>query len=476
MPTNPTSGSLTGATADMTSRAAGRIRVRRALTLMAMTVAVPGSAQLVAGNPRVGRVALRVFAGVVVIGLGFGALALFGRSELITVFTSLWWLGLLRYGLILLAVGWAYLLVDAWRIADPLGLRQRHRLAMTVVNGLVCFSVTGALLFTSHLVAVQRDFIASVFSGQSTSGAVDGRFNVLLLGGDAGPTRVGIRPDSITVASIDEQTGRAVLLGLPRNLADVPFPDGTTMDQQFPDGFGCEGCYLNGVNTWANDHGDLFPNVKDPGIRATTQAVEEITGLSIQYYALIDLRGFQDLVDAVGGVDIRVGERIPIGGVGGPITGWIPPGRQHLNGYRTLWYARSRATSDDYSRMARQKCVMNAMLAQLDPTTVVTNFGAIAKAGKQIISTSVPASELDTFVSLAMKTKTLPVSSVSFVPPKIDTGDPDWALIRTMTADALDKSEAKDDGTTSTSGPKKKHRGANAGARNNNSANLDNTC
>ena len=80
--------------------------------------------------------------------------------------------------------------------------------------------------------------------------------------------------------------------------------------------------------------------------------------------------------------------------------------------------------------MARQKCVMNAMLQQLDPKKVLTNFGDIAKAGKQIISTSIPASELDTFINLSLKTKNLPVSSVSFVPPAINTGDPDWDKIR----------------------------------------------
>jgi LCP family protein required for cell wall assembly len=216
------------------------------------------------------------------------------------------------------------------------------------------------------------------------------------------------------------------------------------MSTRFPNGFDCDGCYLNGVNTWAEDHAELFPGVENPGIEATTQAVEEITGLAINYYALIDLRGFRDLVDATGGVDIAVGERIPIGGVGGPVTGWIEPGRQHLDGYETLWYARSRATSNDYSRMARQKCVMSAMLHQLDPQTVVTNFGAIAKAGKQVISTSVPASELATFVDLAVKAKSMPVSSVSFVPPKVDTSDPDWQLIRTMVSDAMDRSEGKD--------------------------------
>ncbi len=426
------------------SAAAGRVRFRRALTLMALTVMAPGSAQVAAGNARVGRIAMRCAVAALVFVVTLVVVGLITPQTLIGVFTDLWFLTALRIGLVAGAIGWAFLIVDAWRIAEPLGLPQGQRLLMTGLNGVLCFGLSGGLLFASHLVAVQKDFIATVFGAQAVSAPEHGRYNVLLLGGDAGPGRSGVRPDSLTVASIDEETGRTVLLGLPRNMADVPFPADSVMNDQFPHGFDCDGCYLNGVNTWAADHTDLFPGVKGPGIEATTQAVEEITGLTVNYYALIDLRGFRDLVDATGGVDIAVGERIPIGGVGGPITGWIEPGRQHLDGFETLWYARSRATSDDYSRMARQKCVMNAMLHQLDPKTVVRNFGSIAKAGKQVISTSIPSSELATFVDLTLKAKAMPVSSVSFVPPKINTGDPDWELIRSMASDALDKSEAKD--------------------------------
>jgi polyisoprenyl-teichoic acid--peptidoglycan teichoic acid transferase len=153
-----------------------------------------------------------------------------------------------------------------------------------------------------------------------------------------------------------------------------------------------------------------------------------------------------------------VNERIPIGGVGAPISGWIEPGRRHLDGFQTLWFSRSRATSDDYSRMARQKCVMNAMLHQLNPTRVLTNFGAIAKAGKQIISTSIPASELDMFVNLSLKTRNLPVATVSFVPPKINTGDPDFPLIRSMVTKAIAASQAKDDGDKPAAAAKHKKR------------------
>ena len=99
------------------ARAARRIQLRRALTLLAMTLVAPGSAQLAAGNRRVGLIALRCYAVVLVGGLGLLALVLFWRSEVISLFTSLTFLWLLRFGLIALSLGWAYLIIDAWRIA-----------------------------------------------------------------------------------------------------------------------------------------------------------------------------------------------------------------------------------------------------------------------------------------------------------------------------------------------------------------------
>lgn len=426
---------------------AERVRVRRAVTLLVMTVVAPGSAQLVAGDKRVGRAALRAAALGVVFVLTMLGLALFARGTMITLMTRVWFLTALRFALIVYAVGWALLLIDAWRIASPLSLARRQRLFMTVMNGVVCFSVTGALLFASHFVAVQKDFIGTVFGGDTVSHAKQGRYNVLLLGGDAGPTRVGLRPDSLTVASIDAQTGRTVLFALPRNLDDVPFPRGTVMHRQFPQGFNChEECFLNAVNTWATEHKDLFPpSVDNPGLTATRQAVEQITGLKINYTVLVDLEGFQQLVHALGGITITVQHPVPIGGpTMDHVTGWIKPGRQHLNGYQTLWFSRSRANSNDYARMARQKCVMNAMLHQLNPRTVLTRFGQIADAGKHVLSTTIPSSEVDTFIKLALKARKLPVTTVSFVPPVIDTGDANWAKIRRMVKTAIAQSEAKD--------------------------------
>jgi LCP family protein required for cell wall assembly len=411
-----------------------------------MTLVAPGSAQLAAGNKRVGRIVLRLWVAALGCTGLLAALALRSRARLLELGTSLWFLGLLRVVLVVAAIGFAYLIIDAWRISEPMRLSRGQRLVMTGLNGITCFALTGALLLASHYVAVQRSFIQHVFAGQQVVAAKSGRFNVLLLGGDAGADRWGLRPDSITVASIDERTGRTVLFGLPRNLQNVPFPPGSVMHRRFPHGFGCSGCYLNGIYTWASGHRQLFPGIKDPGVYATKQAVEATTGLPINYYVLIDMRGFRDLVDAVGGVTVNVTERLPIGGVGGPITGHIPPGRRHLDGYQALWFARSRATSDDYSRMARQKCVMNAMLHQLSPQQVLTHFSRIAKAGQQVLSTSIPASEVGRFVTLAAKARSHPIRSVSFVPPTINGYDPDFGLIRQMVRSAVRRAEEADAG------------------------------
>ncbi len=437
---------------------AARVRFRRAVTLLLMTLVLPGSAQLVTGNRKVGRIALRVcvallgtLAVVVLLGMVWHGLIYFLAS-------NTFMLGLLRLVLCAVAVGWALLFFDAWRLGQPLELMQKQRLAVVGLNSVLAFSVAGSLLFGAHMVAVQRTFIATMFGDGQATDATHGRYNVLLLGGDSGADRWGLRPDSLSVASIDQETGRAILFGLPRNMMNFPFAEGSVMAEQFPDGYDCEGCELNSLATWAADNKGLFKGYDNPGVEATIEGVEGITGLKINYYAMVNLQGFRSLVQAVGGLKLNVRDRIPIGGVGGPVTGYIEPGVQKLNGFETLWFARSRESADDYSRMARQKCVMNAMLQQLSPRTVITKFQKIAEASTELITTDLPASELGRFAELAMKARSMPVSTVSFVPPAINTGAPDIEKIHRMVEKAIDRSEARDDGSAEASAPAKAHK------------------
>ncbi|MBB6628988.1 LCP family protein [Nocardioides sp. KIGAM211] len=432
---------------------AARVRFRRAMALMAMTLVLPGSAQLVAGNRRVGLIALRIWFALVVAVVTTGVIGLAWHELVFKLATETLLLGLLRFALMLLAIGWAGLFVDAWRIGQPLTLAMGHRRAAVGVNGVLCLSVAGSLLFGAHLVGVQRDLMLTMFGNGAASGSHDGRYNVLLVGGDSGAGRWGLRPDSMTIASIDEETGKTVLIGLPRNMTNFPFVKGSVMHQQFPDGFDAD--YLNGVSTWAQDNTELFPKSDTPGMDATIMAIEGITGLKINYWAMVNLQGFKDLVDAVGGVTLTVRSPIPVGGLGSDVTGYIQPGTRKLNGHDTLWYARAREGSDDYSRMARQKCVMNAMLQQISPQVAVRNFEKIAQASSAMISTDIPAGEVDRFLSLALKAKSQKVATLSLVPPMINTADPDIKLIKRKVTEAIDRSEG-----TAKAAPAKKKKSA----------------
>lgn len=440
--------SVLGGSYDRLEDSSARIQFRRGLTLMAMTLVMPGSAQLVAGNKRIGHIAIRVWLGFLAAGAGLLLIALTSRQTLLSLtLESSTPLTIGRWVLILGAIAWVSLMIDAWRLGRPLEMRRNHRLWMTGLNGVLCFATAAVMFFAAHMVSTANSSIGTVFASGTTSDPTHGRYNVLLLGGDSGPDRSGVRPDSLTVASIDKDTGRAVLIGLPRNLEDVPFLPGSVMDKEFPNGFNCDGCYLNAVNTWANDNAAKFGE-KSPGMDATMDAAEAITGLKINYYAMVNMKGFSKLIDAVGGVEMNVRERTAIGGIGSPVRGYIEAGEQKLTGDQALWYSRSRVQNNDFSRMGRQKCVMNAMVQQLSPKKVLLNVNKIAKSSKDLLTTSIPRQDLDVFADLALKAKSQKISSVSLVPPVIYTGNPDYPKVRRMISKAIDKAEGKSESSS----------------------------
>ena len=274
------------------------------------------------------------------------------------------------------------------RLAARAAARARARTSgsrSSASTALLCLSVAGALLFGAHLVGVQREFIVTMFGDGEATGAHDGRYNVLLLGGDSGAGRWGLRPDS--------HHGRQHRRRDRPDRADRPAPQHGELPVRrgLGDGRAVPGrLRLRRLLPQRRQHLGRRPHRAvhglraTPGVDATVEAVEGITGLEINYYAMVNLKGFQDLVDAVGGVTLNV--RAPDPGRAGSAatsTGYIEPGTRKLDGYETLWFARAREGSDDYSRMARQKCVMNAMLQQISPQTALRNFENIAKASRR---------------------------------------------------------------------------------------------
>lgn len=418
---------------------AQRVHSRRSFGFVLMSALLPGSVQTFAGNRAVGKLATRVYGAVaillVIVVLGL----LLARGFTVGILLTPWVAATLRVVLWVLFVGWVLLLIDSWRLAKPLRLERRSRLWLAGVTLVLALAVGFATSVAANaLVAVGN--VGTVFSGGGDGQIKSGRYNILLLGADASESREGLRPDSINVASIDAQTGQTVLFGLPRNLQKVKFPRTSPLADEYPDGYVCAdgACMLNGIWTLGEEHADLYPD-QDAGLMATKEAVSETLGLELNYYALVDMAGFQQLVDAMGGIRLDIGKPIPIGGVSTKISGYIEPGKDVLlDGYHALWFARSRAESSDYERMVRQKCVMSAMVKQLDPMTVATKFVELSEAGKDIMRTDVSTDKVAELSELALKAKDRKIASVNFTPPLIVAADPDFDLIRERVRQAIE--------------------------------------
>ena len=169
-------------------------------------------------------------------------------------------------------------------------------------------------------------------------------------------------------------------------------------------------------------------------------------GIQIPYYVFLDMKGFADLVDALGGVDVTVEQRLPEGG--GPhyegqpaeewASGWIEAGAQHMDGDTAQWFARSRYTTSDWDRMKRQRQLQEAILKQFTPTNVLTHFNQVASAGADLVRTDLPQSLLPYFAELALKAKEQPVTTIELTPEGgVDDLDPDFAYVQQLVQQAL---------------------------------------
>jgi LCP family protein required for cell wall assembly len=255
------------------------------------------------------------------------------------------------------------------------------------------------------------------------------------------------------IASIDTRTGDTVLIGIPRNLERVPIPKDNPLIKIWPNGYDCgDKCLINALWVEAEDHKELFVGDPNPGLTTIRGVLEEVLGIRIDYTVIADLAGFRQLVDAMGGVEINVVEDIAIYGPppNYPITSWIRAGRQTLDGYHALWYARSRVYSkgSDFDRMKRQRCVVNAFLKQANPGNLLRRYPEIAGAVKENVSTDIPVGALSDWADLVLKVQKASVRSLALTPDNISVVRPDFAAIRRMVADALTAPTSTPTGTT----------------------------
>ncbi|MEU7742843.1 LCP family protein [Nonomuraea sp. NPDC049158] len=416
-----------------------------------LSAIVPGVAHLRAGRRRTGLILLGAYVMLLLAGLAFwltrnndNLAQLVGADMQMTVIVIA----------AVLALAWFAVIVLSYVALGPNRLHQQGQIVSGIVVGVLCVSVMAPFAFIANTVLTFRDASQKIFIplAQSTDPSIapikkndpwngKNRVNFLLIGGDAAGDRTGVRTDSMTIASVDIATGKTVLFSLPRNLQHVHFPTTSPLRKQFPNGFMAElpnGGLLNEVWQYATENPQIMGG-KNRGPRALMDAIGYTLNLKIDYYAMMNMYGFADLVDAIGGLKIRVERDIKWGGHFGT-AGTIKAGYKKLTGEQALWYGRSRVDSDDFSRMARQRCVIGAFAQQATPDKILLNFGKIAEATKRLAQTNIPQELLEPLVALALKVKSAKITSLQFVPPEFLSGRPDWLKIRRAAKKAIDDS------------------------------------
>jgi polyisoprenyl-teichoic acid--peptidoglycan teichoic acid transferase len=418
-----------------------RERRGRPLVAALLSCLVPGVGQLYLGHRRRGTAMLVVTVLCMAVAVGLWSeptavsrMLLQPRALLALLVADA---GLLVFRVV--AVVDAYLLARRDGGPQPVsaGWRRGAAAGLVVVLGLTAAPHAA----TAYYDLQAHDLLTSVFTGddslwhgragerqENANGmgtAIPGRVTVLLLGGDAGPGRTGLRTDTMMVASLEVASGKLSLFGLPRNLVRVPLPDGPAADH-----FGECRCFprlLNELYAFAEDERpDLFPNSRRPGIAAVAGAAEELLGLPIDHYALVDLLGFVDVVDALGGVTInnRKPLHIEVDRLGrpGPHPAFeLQPGRHRLDGFSALAYSRSRKTTSDYDRMQRQRCVIGSLARQTDPAELIAAFPRLVKVLKRSVATDIPANRLPSLLQAAGG-QPVKVATVGFTPPGYNVG------------------------------------------------------
>ncbi len=424
-----------------------------------LSALVPGLGQARLGASRRGALIALPFLGLLV--AGAAALLLDPKAALDTLLSS----GVLVVVLVVVIVLSVYHLaaiVDAFRLGNRLAATQDPPVARRRVLGtpLLLVALAGVIGFygvieylgvrayqASEAIFVKPDTGFQIpeasFSARPspTSGVVptgpvtappppsptpvpvpaweaDGRLNLLLIGSDAGPGRWMARTDTMIMLSIDVGSGRAALFGVPRNIVNVPLPPESAAAFKggvFPQ-------FLNALYVYAMQNPSKFPGGDARGFRAVTGAVQELVGVPLDGAIVINLNGFVDLVDAVGGlwVDIPYNlrdDKYPLPDGTGYITINILAGCRKLSGEVALEYARSRHMDSDYGRMQRQQRVLVAVARQLDPIALLPRVPELLDIAQENLFTTIPMDQIANLAVVAARVDTHDIQTIQFSPP-----------------------------------------------------------
>ncbi|HEX2754730.1 MAG TPA: LCP family protein, partial [Candidatus Limnocylindrales bacterium] len=236
----------------------------------------------------------------------------------------------------------------------------------------------------------------SVPSSASPSPAVP-RQNVLLVGVDAGVGRNTYLTDTMIVVSLDPVGQTVSMISIPRDMVDVPLPDGRTFSGK-----------INGLVSFARHHQGTFPGSNGKGYDVLMGALGTLLGLRIDHYAAVNLQGFVNVVDTLGGIDVDVADGFcdPTYDEYGFTHGFgITAGRHHLNGQQALGYARIRkaAGESDFTRAARQQEILSGIRDRVKSGGFLNDPIGLLRALSDTVETNIPRKLVPDLADIATK-------------------------------------------------------------------------
>ncbi len=206
--------------------------------------------------------------------------------------------------------------------------------------------------------------------------------NILLLGGDAELTNDNFtRTDTMIIVSINRTTNTVSMLSLPRDL--FVYIPGWTMQR-------LNLAYVRGEQVgWT-----------DGGFGLMRQTIFYNLGINVHYYAIINLSGFKEVINTLGGVDVAVdcaiqdyaliGANPPAEAIAADEFGLktLPVGYYRLDGDGALWYARSRKNSSDFDRGRRQMQILRAIWREARASGQITKLPELWSQLTNVVETN----------------------------------------------------------------------------------------
>src|SRR5258706_14955420 len=218
------------------------------------------------------------------------------------------------------------------------------------------------------------------------------------------------------------------MFGIPRHLLNAPLPPESAAafkGGKFPG-------LLNALWVYAYQHPNAFPDGgclpvnsdacgATRGFRAITGAIQQLTGVPLDGAVVVNLNGFVDLVNAIGGLWIRTAHvydaAYPLENGSGDVTINITAGCHHLSGHLALPYARSRHQDSDYGPMRRQQQVLVALLHTVDPLALLPKVSDLLEIAKDNVTLAIPAADIGGLAALASRGDPDSIDPIEFAPP-----------------------------------------------------------